>query len=479
MRKSPLLNKITEYLQQNNLGFHTPGHQQGKGCSTIFKKTIAKNMLRTDLTEIPGLDNLKNPVGCIKESQDLAAELYRAKKTFFLVNGSTVGLQAAILAVNKPGEKIGISRQSHISVINGLVLSGGQPVVCPVAINYTWGIPLGTLPNEVSLFIEHNAEIKSLILTQPSYQGIGGNVFEINSIIAEKGITIISDEAHGAHLYFQNKLPLSAQQSKSDIVINSTHKTLGALTQASMLHVNRKALIKPVQRALDILQTTSPSYLLMASLDSVQDQMSREGEQLVQQTWELAEILRSHVRELKGYRILQDEIEEPWYKDPGKIVISAGELGLTGWDLARILQEKHKIIVEQSDYFYVLLLITVGHCKNDIVKVAEALKDICKYEGKKKLSVLNIPGKLYEEKPHLELTPRETFLKAKAEIPINESLGRIASEPLTIYPPGIPLLWPGEIINNQHLEYIQWARKSKLPIHGISAKGVISVIIEE
>lgn len=479
LRKSPLLNKIAEYLQQNYIGFHTPGHQQGQGCSNIFRKIIVKNMLKSDLTEIPGLDNLKNPEGCIKEAQDLAAKLYRANKTLFLVNGSTIGLQSAVLAVNKPMEKIGITRHSHISVINGLVLSGGQPVVFPVPINYTWGIPLGTLPNEISIFLEHNIDIKCMLITQPSYQGIGGDIFEVNKVISQKNIVLISDEAHGAHLYFQNKLPLSAQQSKVDIVIHSTHKTLGALTQASMIHINRKSLIKPVQRAVDILQTTSPSYLLMASLDSVQEQMSCEGAQLVQKTWELAEILRTHIRKLAGYRILKDEISPPWYQDPAKVVISAAELGLTGWDLARILQETHKIIVEQSDYFYVLFLISVGHSKNDVLKVVTALRDICKYERKRKLAVLNRPGKLYEKKPHLVLTPRETFLRSKEEVPLDESVGRIASEPLTVYPPGIPLLWPGEIINSEHLEYLSWAKKGNLPVHGIFDGSVVSVITEE
>jgi arginine decarboxylase len=478
--KKPLLRKISEYLQQNHLGFHTPGHQQGKGSEKSFLQLLQQSFLKMDLTELPGLDNLKNPCGCLRESQSLAANLFGAIETFYLVNGSTVGLQAALLALNSPGGKVIIPRHAHLSVLNGLVLSGGSPLIVPVHLEKTWGIPWGVSPEKLTFWLEKENVIDLVLTVQPTYQGIGFNAGAINKLIKEKGVLHVVDEAHGAHLFFQEHLPLSLQKEHADLVVQSTHKTLSALTQASMLHVNNEQLIAPVRAALNILQTTSPSYLLLASLDSVQSQMMLEGPSLVDKVLELADLLREGIRKIPGYRVFPEEKLPPgWHYDPTKVLVSAASLGLTGWELARLLREKQGIVVEMCDYFSVLFLVTLGHTYEDIKRVRSALCEIGQEEREKPLSAWAYPACIYEYPLHLVLTPREVYYNRKEVKKIAEVEGRICGEALTVYPPGIPCLWPGQLIEKEHVEYLQWGLCNNLEVQGVSENGEMLVVQEK
>lgn len=455
-----------------------PGHQQGYGMADSFRDLLGKSVLAMDLTEVPGLDNLKNPQGCLKESQDLAAQVFGACQTFYLVNGSTIGLQAALLAANKAGQKILLPRYAHLSVVNGLALSGGVPVLAPVSIDPVWGIPLGTKAEEMISLLGENPDIGTALITQPTYHGIGVDSFFLIKGIQEYSVTVIADEAHGAHLYFQTKIPLSAQRAKADLVIQSTHKTLGSLTQSSMLHVNGDKWRRPVRRALDILQTTSPSYLLLASLDSVQDEMAKNGGQVLEKTWELAEILKKKIRDIPGYRLFGDELAKPWIQDPARLVISAAELGLTGWELADILRRNYSLGVELSDYYYILILVTLGHNRQDISRLMGALLDIRKYEKRAPLRPLNFTLELYRDEPKFALTPRQVLENGSEEVPLDQALGRIAFEPLTVYPPGTPFIWPGQALGKEHLTYLEWALKQHFAVHGISKKGSLNLVHE-
>lgn len=477
MHSIPLLNEISEYLKQAHVGFHTPGHQQGKGCAEKFKKLLEKFVLQMDLTELPGLDNLKNPSGCLRESQRLAADLFAALETFYLINGSTVGLQAAILALNSPGGKVIIPRHVHVSVINGLVLSGGEPLIAPVTVEKTWGFPLGVHLDKLVALLSQEESVDFLLTVQPTYQGVGLEAAKINKIIQEKGIPHIVDEAHGAHLFFQEKHPLSLQKEKADLVIQSTHKTLSAFTQASMLHVNNKKLLAPVREALNILQTTSPSYLLMASLDSVQFQMAAEGRLLVEKVLELADLFREQIIKIPGYAVFSaGTLPLGWYHDSSKVLVSAAELGLTGWELADILKEKYGIVVEMSDYYYVLFLVTLGHNQEDIKKAVTALRDIWQYERRRPLLMLEYPVSIYEQSVQIVLTPREVYYHKKEEQDITHVAGRICGNSLTVYPPGIPCLWAGQLIRQEQVEYLKWALAHNLNIQGLGEGGRVTVV---
>lgn len=517
MRPTPILEKISEYLKHTVAGFHTPGHRQGEGCLPEFRQLMGGRALNMDLTEVPGLDNLKNPEGCLKESQALAAKLYEAVATFYLVNGSTAGLLAALLAVNSPGGKILIPRHAHISVLNGLILSGGEPVLVPVELEKIWGFPLGARPQVFRAYLEgkgankrgektlkqdetensgglakpeeagEQSEIEAALTVQPTYQGVGFDATAIRQVFAAKGIVQIVDEAHGAHLFFQKRDSFSLQKEKADLVIQSTHKTLAALTQASMLHVNNPRLLEPVREALNILQTTSPSYLLMASLDSVQAQMADEGPLLVERAIELADQLRRKVAEITGFEVFSRESlpdgQKEWQQDPTKVLVSGAPLGLTGWQLAELLQERYGLVVEMADYYYVLFLVTIGHCREDIGKVVRALQKIsksyrenrpgapCSSGGHNGLDSSGCPGKcpavFYEQAVNLVMTPRKVYYNRKEAVNLAEAVGRISGASPVVYPPGIPCLWPGQLIEKEHVEYLEWALQNNLQVQGL------------
>lgn len=475
LKDTPLIAKIFEYIDGRRVGFHTPGHRQGRGMSPALKKLLGSSFLKGDLTEVPGLDNLRYPRECLRESQGLAAAIFGARRTFFLVNGSTVGIQAAILGLNRQGGKVLVPRNAHVSVVNGLILSGGQPVLVPAAVEPRWGIALGLEPSAVEEAVDRTRGLELAVFTNPNYQGIGLEPKIIKQAIGRSPIPLICDEAHGAHLFFLNEPALSAQRDQFDVVVQSTHKTLGALTQAAMLHINSQRLISPVREALETLQTTSPSYLLLASLDAAQAQMGYEGVRLAAKGRDLAETLKRKIRRLGDYRLLEDELSGLWLFDPCKIALSAAPLGLTGWELAEILADKYGIIIELSDYYYCLILITHGHSKGDIQRLLAALAEIRRDFRRKPLSRLDIPADLYSSTDQVVLSPRQVYQTPKEIVPWNSAKGRLAGRALTVYPPGIPLVWPGQEISREHLEYLEWAVNNRLTVHGLSGEGNIHV----
>ncbi|PKM87141.1 MAG: hypothetical protein CVU87_10250 [Firmicutes bacterium HGW-Firmicutes-12] len=474
--ETPLLTKILEYIQRGITGFHTPGHQQGKGCGDKFRGLMQANSLQMDLTELPGLDNLKAAEGCIAESQRLAAQLFGAEKTHYLVNGSTVGIQAALLAINKPGEKVIIARNSHVSVVNGLVLSGGIPVLAPVEIENEWGFPLGISIENLRSVLKSNSEAAAVLLTNPEYRGTGIDIALAIKLIAESNHPLIVDEAHGTHLYFQEDIPLSAQKHTPDIVVHSAHKTLAALTQASMLHVNNKKWSNSIQFALDILQTTSPSYLLMASLDSVQEQMRVKGKEMVSKVIEIAQYFRKEIGQISGYRVYETDEKKGWYQDKTKVLVSAADLGLTGWELASLLLDRYGIAVEMSDYFYVLFIFHFGHDHKDVNKTIKAFIDIRQYNKMNALKPLDCAVFLFKQNYQPFISPREVFNSPKEFIPLKQAKDRIAGVALVTYPPGVPFVWPGDILRQEHLDYFEETKQTQIKIQGISASGMVSVI---
>jgi len=475
LKDTPLIAKISEYIDRNKLGFHTPGHQQGRGMAASLKRILGSRFLKGDLSEVPGLDNLRNPQECLRETQGLAAAVFGARKTFFLVNGSTVGIEAAILGLNRKGGRVLVSRNAHISVVNGLILSGGQPVLLPAAVLPRWGIALGLDLPAARQAVANNPGAELAVLTQPSYQGIGLDPAELKKLMGTSRTPVLCDEAHGAHLFFQNKVTLSAQQEKLDVVVQSTHKTLGALTQASMLHINRAELIEPIQEALETLQTTSPSYLLLASLDAVQAQLSQEGEKLLVKRWALAEELSAGIRALGGYRLLADELPAGWQQDPGKIALSAVDLGLTGWELGQILTDKYGIIIELSDYYYCLLLLTQGHSSRDLQRLLATLAEIGRFYRRTPCQPLELPAELFQSPGEVIHGPRQVYQEPKERVERAAAKGRLAGTALTVYPPGIPLVWPGQVINAEQLDYLELAVRQGLPVHGLDSEGRILV----
>lgn len=474
--RTPLIDQLSAHIRAARTGFHTPGHQDERGFPPEFLQLAGmRGLLALDLTEIEGLDNLREPCGCLKESQQLAAQLFGAEQTFYLVNGSSIGLQAALLAVNKPAEKIIVPRNVHISAINGLVLSGGRPVYASAEIEKEWGFPLGVAPEQLINTQKQHPDAAAVLLTNPEYRGVSADISRAINDLREMHLTVLVDEAHGAHLYFQDDAPLSAQRLQPDIVVQSAHKTLPVFTQASLLHVNKSKWKEPVQAALRVLQTTSPSYLLLASLDALQAELRERGRELTGQAAAAAGLFREKVSLLDGYRIYKAPREQGWLQDKTKVLVSAAQLGLAGWELAELLAGQG-IIVEMSDYYYVLFLFHSGHTAQDAERAYTALKGIRAGRTRKPLVPWAISSAVFEQTVQPAVSPREAFFAPKETIRIKDAAGRIAGEAWTLCPPGIPLVLPGEIITAGQIEYILETKYIRNKAGGIPVNEMITVL---
>jgi len=447
MNKVPIIAELVKYLNTNPLSCHTPGHKGGRIIPPELKNKWPREIWQYDVTEIFNLDNLHNPTGCIETAQNETARLYNAKASYFLVNGTSVGLQAAILALanNKP---IFVPRNVHKSVYNGLILANAEPIYLPVVYDENLGFPLGLEPQVLKEYIQKYPRCKNLIVTHPTYQGISYKIEEIMSIALAHDLKVIVDEAHGSHTAFHNVLPPSALSLGAHIAVQSWHKTLPVLTQASVLHVGHNYKEPEISPYLNMLQTTSPSYLLLASLDSCRAFLATGIYDLLEAAIRDMKYLVKKTAHFKNLKIYQSV----YRYDPFKICLSSPKI--TGFQLAELLREKYGIYVEMAEDKYCLIILGIASGAEILDKIAQALVDI-------EADLEHLP--LKDEPPVLEplampqtkLLLREAFFRAKEVIPLNDALGRIAGDFILKYPPGIPLLVPGEVIDEQVLKTLK------------------------
>ncbi len=306
--KTPIVETLKNLSQKSHAPFYAPGHKQGKGIPQPLTELLGTKVFPADLPELPELDNLFAPDGVIQEAQELAAETFGALHTKFLVNGSTTGIIAGILATCGNGEKIILPRNIHQSVISGLILSGAIPIFIHPEYNSHWDIPLSITPQSIAQTLAKHPDTKAVMIVYPTYHGVCGDIRAIAQEVHKYNIPLLVDEAHGAHFTFHRELPIPALVGGADLTVQSTHKTLGAMTQASMLHIgsNRIDLYR-LEQALQMLQSSSPSYLLLASLDAARQQMALFGEELMSQTLELAKNARNRISQLSNYSVFELE----------------------------------------------------------------------------------------------------------------------------------------------------------------------------
>jgi len=303
--RTPYYSGLLAYIAKHRASFHMPGHKRGRGVHPDFKAFLGENVFLLDLTEVQGVDYLHKPTGILREAMDLLADAYGAKESFFLVNGSTVGNQAALMAVGGPGKKILIARNSHRSVVGGLILNGSIPVYLPVNVDPELGITTSVSPEVLREYLDKN-DVDAVFLTNPNYYGVSGNIRELVDIVHEHGLPIVVDEAHGAHFHFHQALPLSAVDAGADLVVQSTHKTLSSMTQSSWMHMNGDLVdVELLKAALRTLQSSSPNYVLMASLDVARMQMATEGAELLSSALNVAQYLREAINEIPGLPMLR------------------------------------------------------------------------------------------------------------------------------------------------------------------------------
>ncbi|MDR1832773.1 MAG: aminotransferase class I/II-fold pyridoxal phosphate-dependent enzyme [Fusobacteriaceae bacterium] len=468
--KTPLFTVLKDvYVKRDILPFHVPGHKRGKGADPEFRDFVGMGPLTMDVTIFEMVDGLHHPTTCIKEALELAADAYNVKKSFFAVNGTSGAIQVMIMSVMNSGDQILVPRNVHKSVTAGIILSGAEPVYVNPEIDENLGIANGISPKSIETALKQHPDIKAVLIINPTYYGVATDIKKIAGIVHEYDIPLLVDEAHGPHLHFHDDLPTSAVDAGADICTQSTHKIIGAMTQMSMLHVNSDRIdINRVQQTLNLLSTTSPSYPLMASLDCARRQIATEGRELLDRAIKLARRFRGEVNRIPGIYCFGEElIGKPGFfaLDPTKITVTARDLGLTGADLEHILTEDYNIQMELSDFYNVLGLITIGDDDESVDRLIGAFRDISRrFYGKEdilKREFIKMPPI-----PEEILNPREAFYSAKNKIKFAESEGKICGELIMAYPPGIPVITPGERITKDILDYVHDLKEARLNVQG-------------
>lgn len=468
---TPLLAAMKRYVNDGVVPFHTPGHKQGKGMHAELEKFIGKEALALDLALMEELDDFYEPYGCIKDAQELAAQLYGADHSFFVINGTTGGIYAMILATAGPGEKIIVPRNAHRSIIGGIILSGAIPIFMQPEIDHELGIAMGVTPETVKAAVTEHPDAKAVLIINPTYYGVATDLKQIVEIVHQCQMVVLVDEAHGPHLKFSHRLPLQALDAGADICAQSSHKIIGALTQASLVHCKEGRIRVPHLKAmLQLTQSSSPNYIMLASLDVARMQMATEGKKLIEASIELANWARQEINKIPSlYCFGEEKVGNPgvFEIDPTKVTVTVRGLGLTGAEAEKILRHEYKVQAELSDIYNLLFMITLGDRKEDVEILVAALADLALTYGKPfdeaRGSWINTS---YPETPQGVLSPRDALFGSTRMMPFDDSAGMICAEIVTFYPPGIPVLCPGEKITQEMIDYCRRLQDGGMHISG-------------
>ena len=469
-RTAPLLDCLQITARSPRAAFHTPGHKQGQGAPAALVELLGHEALRADLPELPELDNLFAPEGVIGQAQALAAAAFGAEQTWFLANGSTCGLEAAVLATCNPGEKLILPRNAHQSVWSALVLSGALPVWVEPDIDPVWGIAHCLTPAKLQMALVAHPDAKAVLVVSPTYHGICGDLTAIAALTHRHGLPLLVDEAHGAHFAFHSELPPSALSTGADLTVQSIHKTLSALTQAAMLHVQGARIDRlRLSCALRLLQSTSPNYLLLASLDAARRQMALEGEALLGETLRQTAAAKRQISQIPGLSLLE-LIQAPGCKalDPLRLTVGVGGLGITGFAADEILHQRLRVTAELPALHSLTFIVTSGNTAHDLNQLVQALRQLAAENSAPDSRLESAsPSDAFTAflTPDLAvlpvLSPRDAFFAAKLTLPIDQVIGQLSAELVCPYPPGIPILFPGEVITQDVI----------LSLHQILANG--------
>ena len=455
--KAPIYEALMEYKKARVVPFDVPGHKQGRG-NPMLKEFLGEQCLSVDVNSMKPLDNLCHPVSVIKEAEELAADAFGARHAFFMVNGTTSAVQAMVMSVCKKGEKIIMPRNVHRSAINALVISGAVPVYINPGVNRKLGIPLGMCVEDVKKAIKENPDAKAVLINNPTYYGICSNLKEITKLAHEHGMYVLVDEAHGTHFYFGEDMPISAVEAGADMSAVSMHKTGGSLTQSSFLLLNCNLNVGYVRQIINLTQTTSGSYLLMSSLDLARRDLVLNGKEIFKKVTKLSQYAREEINKIGGYYAFSEELidgDAVFDFDRTKLSVFTREIGLAGIEVYDLLRDEYGIQIEFGDIANILAIISVGDRELTIERLISALSEIKRVSSKDKAGMFD-----HEYiNPEVVLTPQEAFYSPKVSVPMNESNGKICAEFVMCYPPGIPILAPGEKITREILDYINYAKE--------------------
>lgn len=481
--RTPLFSALVEHAKRDPVQFHIPGHKKGGGMNDEFRSFIGDNALSIDLINIAPLDDLHQPTGVIMEAQQLAADAFGADVTLFSVQGTSGAIMTMIMSVCEPNDKIIVPRNVHKSVLSAIIFAGAKPVFISPAMDEKYGIAHGITTSSVMRALELHPDAKAVFLINPTYYGICNHLQEIVALVHSYDMPVLVDEAHGVHVHFHEELPLSAMQAGADMSATSVHKLGGSLTQSSVLNIRTERInAKRVQSIISMLTTTSTSYLLLASLDTARKQLALHGRAQFDQVIQLAKNARQQINDIAGLACFGDEIlgaEAVHSFDPTKLTIHVRKLGITGYEVENWLRDQHSIEVELSDMYNILCIITPGDTEETVHKLVEALRQCASLNYNADRPATNIVVKT-PDIPYLSLSPRDAFYADTEVIPFKESAGRIIAEFIMVYPPGIPILLPGEVISQENIDYITEHLEVGLPVQGPEDKRIenIKVIVE-
>lgn len=455
--KVPVCDALKRVRDSGMVHFDVPGHKGGRGNKAL-RDFFGSDCIRSDMNSMKALDNLCHPVSVIREAEELAADAFGADYAFLMVGGASSCVEAMVMTACKAGEKIIMPRNVHRSAINALVICGAVPVYVDPGVNRRLGIPLGMSVEGVKKAIEQNPDAKAVLVNNPTYYGVCSDLPEIIKIAHEHGMLVLCDEAHGTHFYFSDLLPPGGMQLGADMAACSMHKTGGSFTQSAFLLCGKGINPGYVRQIINLTQTTSGSYLLLCSLDMARRNLALNGKAMMERTIEQADYAREEINALGGYYAFGSEIVDGEYCcafDTTKLSVHTRDIGLAGVEVYDLLRDEYDIQLEFGDIGNFLAIVTAGDRDLEIERLISALSEI------KRLYSGDLTGMLDHEyiNPLVEMTPQAAFYSEKVSLPIEESAGRISTESVMCYPPGIPILAPGERITDEILRYIAYAKE--------------------
>ncbi|MCR5600052.1 MAG: aminotransferase class I/II-fold pyridoxal phosphate-dependent enzyme [Ruminococcus sp.] len=461
---APIYEALRRFRRMRVVPFDVPGHKRGRGNMELTE-FLGEDCMNVDVNSMKPLDNLCHPVSVIKDAEELAAEAFGAASAFFMVGGTTSAVQSMIMYACKEGDKIIMPRNVHRSAINALILTGAVPVYVNPDVNHKLGIALGMSVVQVEQAILDNPDAKAIMVNNPTYYGICSDLKKITEIAHAHGMLVLVDEAHGTHFYFGENFPITAMAAGADIASVSMHKSGGSLTQSSFLLMGKAINSDYMRQVINLTQTTSASYLLLSSLDISRKRLALGGREIFAQTVEMAEYARSEINEIGGYYAYSRELingDSIYDFDVSKLSIYTLPIGLAGIEVYDLLRDEYDIQIEFGDIGNVLAYISVGDRKRDIERLISALAEIKRRFGKDGADMLT------QEyiSPVVAETPRKAFYAEKRSLPLDETAGEVCSEFVMCYPPGIPILAPGELITPEIIEYIKYAKEKGCQMTG-------------
>lgn len=461
---APIYEALRRFRRMRVVPFDVPGHKRGRGNMELTE-FLGEDCMNVDVNSMKPLDNLCHPVSVIREAEELAAQAFGAANTFFMVGGTTSAVQAMILYACKSGDKIIMPRNVHRSAINSLILADAVPVYVNPEVNSQLGISLGMSVSQVERAIRENPDAKAIMVNNPTYYGICSDLKRITELAHANGMLVLADEAHGTHFYFGENFPVSAMAAGADIAAASMHKSGGSLTQSSFLLMGDRINSDYMRQIVNLTQTTSASYLLLSSLDISRKRLALSGRDIFEKTVEMAQYARDEINSIGGYYAYSKELvngDSIYNFDVSKLSVYTLPIGLAGIEVYDLLRDEYDIQIEFGDIGNILAYISVGDRKRDIERLISALSEIKRRFGKTGTDLLS------QEyiSPVVAETPRRAFYAEKKSLPLAETVGEVCSEFVMCYPPGIPILAPGELITSEIVEYIQYAKEKGCQMTG-------------